>query len=69
VVFTTEGGSVIAYSFTGEKELWRQPVSGKLYSTPAVAGETLAVAILEGDKLMQAFSVSGQASWPFVAPK
>ncbi len=71
VVFPTESGKVIAYSLTGEKELWSQTISGKLYTTPVVAGQTLAVAIDEGanSMLIQAYSVSGQASWNFVTPK
>jgi outer membrane protein assembly factor BamB len=69
VVFVTEGGAVVALSFDGQKEMWRQTISGKLYTTPVVTGQTLTVAVLEGDKLAQAYNVNGQVSWPFVAPK
>jgi len=69
VVFPTEGGTVVGLSFDGQQELWRKEINGKLYSTPVVAGETVTVAVLEGDKLAQAFNVSGVESWPFTAPK
>jgi hypothetical protein len=69
VIFTTEGGLVIAWPFSGEKELWRQTINGKLYTTPAVAGQMLVVAVTQGDKLLQAFNLNGQLAWPFVAPK
>ncbi len=60
---------MVALSYDGQKELWRQTINGKLYTTPVVAGQTLTVAVLEGDKLAQAFQVNGQVAWPFVAPK
>ncbi len=72
VVFPTESGKVIAYSLTGESELWTQNISGKLYTTPAVAGQTLAVAVDEGanSMLIQAYSTNdGKPSWNFVTPK
>lgn len=69
VVFSTEGGAVIAYALDGQKELWRQTINGKLYTTPVVTGQTLVVAVTQGDKLLQTFNENGQPTWPFVAPK
>ncbi len=69
VVYPTEGGTVVALAFDGQKELWRQTINGKLYTTPVVAGQTLTVGVIEGDKLAQAYNVNGQVSWPFTAPK
>lgn len=71
VAFPTEGGSLAAWPFNGEKQLWIQPINGKLYTTPVMAGQTLVVAVTEGEssKLLQALSVNGQLSWSFVAPK
>jgi len=68
VAFPTEGGSLIAYGFKGEK-LWNQSVSGKLYTTPVVSGDTLVVALTEGDNLASAFKFTGQQAWTFTAPK
>ena len=70
VAFATEGGSLVAQSFDGQKQLWNQSINGKLYTTPAVVGQNLAVAITEGDKvLLQAYNVNGQPSWKFDLPK
>lgn len=69
VVFTTESGAVVAYSLDGQKEVWRQTINGKLYTTPVVTGQTLVVAVTQGDNLLQTFNQNGQLTWPFVAPK
>ena len=69
VVFPTEMGNLIAWSLNGEKQLWAQPVNGKLYTTPVIAGDTLAVSVAEGDKLVQAFSNNGQLTWTFTVPE
>jgi eukaryotic-like serine/threonine-protein kinase len=82
VVFTTEGtnrgndnnGKAIAYAFADGKELWQQTVNGKLYTTPVVAGNTVAVGIMGGvnadaNKLIQTYDASGKASWSFMTPK
>ena len=70
VVFPTEGGSLIAWSFDGQKELWNQTINGKLYTTPVVAGQTLVVAVTgEAINLSRPINLNGQVSWPFVAPK
>jgi outer membrane protein assembly factor BamB len=68
VAFPTEGGNLIAWDLENQRQLWSQPVKGKLYSTPVISGDTLVVAVTEGDNLLQAFSINGQISWPFTAP-
>lgn len=69
VVFPTEAGNLIAWDLNGERQLWTQTISGKLYSTPVVAGENLVVGIMQGDTLLQAYNLDGQVSWPFSVPK
>jgi eukaryotic-like serine/threonine-protein kinase len=70
VVFPTEGGSLVAWDLNGQKQLWTQAINGsKLYTTPVIAGDSLVAAVTGGDKLLQAYSLSGQASWSFVMPK
>jgi outer membrane protein assembly factor BamB len=69
VVFPTEAGNLVAWALDGQKQLWSQPVNGKLYTTPVVAGDTLAVAVSEGDNLIQAFAPNGQMTWAFAMPK
>jgi len=69
VIFPTEDGNLTAWDLDGQRRLWSQPVNGKLYTTPVVAGDTLAVAVTEGDNLVQAFSVNGQMTWAFTMPK
>jgi outer membrane protein assembly factor BamB len=69
VAFATEGGSLIAWSLEDGQQLWTQTVGGKLYGTPVVAGENVVVPVSEGDKLLQAYNVNGQVSWPFALPE
>ncbi len=69
VVFPTEAGNLVAWALNGEKQLWMQPVGGKLYTTPVRAVDTLAVSVTGGDKLIQAFSTNGQLTWTFTTPK
>ena len=69
VVFPTEAGNLVAWALDGGEQLWSQPVGGKLYTAPVLAGETLAVAVTDGDKLIKAFSVNGQMTWTFTMPK
>jgi outer membrane protein assembly factor BamB len=69
VVFPTEGGSLTAWSLKDGKQEWTQTIGGKLYTTPAVSGDHLIVAVTQGDKLLQAVSFTGQIAWPFVLPK
>lgn len=71
ILFPLENGRLVAYNFQGEPiQMWNQSINGKLYSTPVVAGQTLVVPVTEGgDKLLQAFSLNGQQSWPYALPK
>lgn len=71
VAFPTEGGNLVAWDFQGEKQQWTQTIGGKLYSTPVIAGDRLIVAVTGGEegKLLQAFTLTGQESWPFTMPK
>jgi outer membrane protein assembly factor BamB len=69
VAFPTEGGSLIAWSLDGESLLWNQPIGGKLYTAPVIAGEKAVVALMEGDKILQALDLNGQLAWTFSLPK
>lgn len=69
VAFATEGGSLIAWSLDGKSKLWTKTIGGKLYTTPVTAGDTTVVALVEGDKLLQAVNPDGNLSWVFTQPK
>ncbi len=79
IAFVTEGNpndknsvaNLTAWSADGANSLWQQPVNGKLYTTPVVTGQNIVVAITQSTegKLLQAYGLNGQVSWPFIPGK
>lgn len=68
VVFGTESGSLVAVDATG-KISWSQTITGKLYSTPVLAGDLILVAPVEGDYTLIALDQNGTQQWVYTAAK
>jgi outer membrane protein assembly factor BamB len=68
IYFTTEAGTVYAVDFDG-KTKWNKTVGGKLYTTPALAGDTLIVAPVGIDSTLIALDLSGNQKWAFTPAK
>lgn len=64
IAFSTEDGSLKAFSFTGEN-LWNLIIDGKLYSGPVVASDYLIVPVTNGENLLVAVDFSGSQRWVF----
>jgi outer membrane protein assembly factor BamB len=64
ILVATESGTVFAYDRTGSN-LWEAVVGGKIYTTPAVSGDRIAVAPLNADFLLAALSPDGKLVWKF----
>lgn len=68
VVFGTESGSLVAVDAEG-KIKWSQTITGKLYSTPVLAGDLILVAPVEGDATLIAFDQNGTQQWVYTPAK
>jgi len=68
IVFGTESGSLIAVD-PGGKISWTQAITGKLYSTPVLAGDLLLVAPVEGDATLVALDQNGTQQWVYTPGK
>jgi len=69
IAFPTEGGKLVGWGLDGKEQTLDQAIGGKLYTTPVIAGEKAVVALMEGDKLLQALTLDGGLNWTFVQPK
>jgi outer membrane protein assembly factor BamB len=68
IVFGTESGSLVNVDFEN-KTIWSKAVTGKLYSTPVLAGSSILVAPLEGDATLIAFDLNGIQQWVYTPAK
>ncbi|HEX6268846.1 MAG TPA: PQQ-binding-like beta-propeller repeat protein [Anaerolineales bacterium] len=64
ILVATESGSLFAIDRAG-KVLWSQHVGGKIYTTPAAAGDLILVAPLETDFYLAALDQNGRQIWTF----
>lgn len=64
IVMLTESGKVHAYDEQGNL-LWERALSGRLYTSPAVAADRLLVAPMQGDSLLVALDMEGNLVWTF----
>lgn len=69
VAFPTETGQLVGWSLDGQTQSLNQTIGGKLYTTPVMAEDNAIIALMEGDKLLQAVSANGGLTWTFVQPK
>lgn len=69
IAFPTESGALVGWSLDGKDQTLNQTIGGKLYTAPVIAGEKAVVAVMEGDKLLQALTLDGGLNWTFVQPK
>jgi outer membrane protein assembly factor BamB len=63
VIFVTEAGIVRALTESGAKD-WAT-LTGKLYTTPLLVGDTLLFAPMQGDYYLAAYSLDGVQKWTF----
>lgn len=68
VVFGTESGSLLALDADG-KIAWSQVITGKLYSTPVLAGDLILVAPVEGDYTLIGLDLNGIQQWVYTPAK
>lgn len=68
IVFGTEDGKLVAVDYSGQR-LWEKQINGKLYSSPAVAGDKIIAGINNGDIVLRAFDFNGSDLWSFAIPK
>jgi outer membrane protein assembly factor BamB len=64
VLVATESGTIFAYDRSGGKT-WDAVVGGKIYTTPVVSGDRIAVAPLNADFLLAAVGQDGKLLWKF----
>ena len=69
IAFPTETGQLVGWTLDGETQSLNQTIGGKLYTTPVVVEDNAVIALMEGDKLLQAVSANGGLTWTFVQPK
>jgi outer membrane protein assembly factor BamB len=69
VAFPTEDGMLVGWSLDGNQQTLNQTIGGKLYTTPVIAGDKAVVALMDGEKLLQALTLDGGLNWTFVQPK
>jgi outer membrane protein assembly factor BamB len=55
------GGTLYALNRATGAEVWRQTVDGQLLASPLVVGEVVLVAPFQGDNLLVAYSLAGDA--------
>ena len=68
VIFGTESGSLLALDADG-KIAWSQAITGKLYSTPVLAGDLILVAPVEGDYTLIGLGLNGIQQWVYTPAK
>ncbi len=68
VIIGTESGSLVAVDANG-KTVWSKTITGKLYSTPVIAGDVILVAPVEGDFTLIAFDQNGTQQWVYTPAK
>jgi outer membrane protein assembly factor BamB len=68
VIIGTESGSLLAVDVNG-KTVWLKTITGKLYSTPVLAGDYILVAPVEGDAILIAFDQNGTQQWVYTPAK
>lgn len=67
IYVSTENGTL--FSVNSDKTIrWTREVSGKLNAAPVLAGESILVAVTDGDELIVAYDANGNQQWTF-APK
>ena len=64
ILLATESGTIYAVGRDG-KILWSQTIGGKIYTTPAAAGNLVVVAPLETDFYLAALDQNGRQVWTF----
>ncbi len=64
VALGTESGSLVAYDQSGNKS-WDATVGGKIYTSPAIGGNYIAVAPLNTDFLLAGVTTDGKVLWKF----
>ncbi len=67
LVFGTEGGSLLMLTVPDEVQTFE--VDGRLYGTPALAGETILVAPYQADSPLIAVTLQGARRWSFTPEK
>jgi outer membrane protein assembly factor BamB len=69
IYFTTDAGSL--YAINGNSSVkWTQPVGGKIYSSPVLAGNMILVTPVGTDGVLYAYNSNGGQVWPkFIPPK
>ena len=65
ILVATESGSIFAVSREDGRVLWTVEVGGKIYTTPAPAGDLTIVAPLETEFYLSALDANGRQVWPF----
>jgi eukaryotic-like serine/threonine-protein kinase len=60
----TENGTVVGYAFNGSR-LWTQSIGGKIYTSPALAGDVILVAPIETDYRLVALNMNGTERWRY----
>jgi outer membrane protein assembly factor BamB len=66
VYIVTSDGQVFARQAVENTPDWQQPLKGQLLSDPVITGDSLLVAILDGDNLLTAFDAqSGAIRWSY----
>lgn len=65
IYFGTEDGTFYAVNTEGTP-VWSQTIDGKLFTTPAAAGDLILVASTNTENLLSAFTSDGAKKWTFV---
>lgn len=68
ILFSTEDGSLIAVTPTGERA-WTNLYDGPLYTGPVVLNDQLVLGISNKETFLRMLNASGQGVWTFVAPE
>lgn len=68
IVFGTESGTLLNVGFDN-KTIWTKTITGKLYGTPILAGNSILVAPLGGDATLIAFDLNGIQQWVYTPAK
>jgi outer membrane protein assembly factor BamB len=68
IYFTTQAGSVYAIDYAGNIR-WNKTIGGKLYTSPALAGDKILVAPTGLDAYLIALDTNGAQVWQFIPEK
>jgi len=68
IIFGTESGSLVSVDSMGNT-IWTKLFTGKLYSTPVLAGDLILVAPVEGDGTLIALDQNGTQRWVYTPAK